>query len=142
MASPPPCLLGAVNTQGHPGDFETLCGDGSTRVNKDLVKLCGNDYKEALKGFTDACGEAGYKIHLTPISSSSSSSPSHTASSTGSMTTSVVSPTSTSGSGSSPSSGMGSSPSSTAPPNNVGALQKADSMFVALVVAIVGAIAL
>ncbi|KAM5469767.1 hypothetical protein MauCBS54593_004321 [Microsporum audouinii] len=136
-AFPPACVLGAVITQKDLSDFGTLCGSSSNAVQKQIVKLCEGDSDAGLKSFKAACSDAGYDINLIDTNTSSSSSATSTASSTGSLTTSKSSPTSASGSGLSPSNT--SSPSSEP---NAGSLHKADSMFVALVVAIIGAIAL
>ncbi|EFE39842.1 GPI anchored cell wall protein, putative [Trichophyton verrucosum HKI 0517] len=153
-ALPPACLLEVVSANGHPGDFDTLCGSGSDGVQKEIAQKCGSNTKEALQSYKQSCGEAGFKITLIHANTTSSSSPSQTSSisGSGSMTTgSGTAPTSgsgsrpSSGSGSKPSSGMGSSPTSTSPPyteSNVGSLQKADSVFIALVFAIVGALAM
>ncbi|EGD93979.1 hypothetical protein TESG_01507 [Trichophyton tonsurans CBS 112818] len=166
-ALPPACLLEAVSAGGHPGDFEVLCGSGSETVQREIAKQCGKESKDALASYKQSCGEAGFKITLIHANTTSSSSPSQTSSGsgpmtgtmtgsmtvsvTGSMTSSVVSPTSgsgsrpSSGSGSKPGSGTGLLPTSTSPPyteSNVGSLQKADSVFIALVFAIVGALAM
>ncbi|KAF3491988.1 uncharacterized protein GIQ15_01505 [Arthroderma uncinatum] len=133
-AFPPACVIGAVNTQNVPGDFDTVCGSASNTVQKQIVKFCKEDVDSGLKTFKTICSDAGHDIKLIDTntsSSSESSTSSPTASSTGSKTTSGSTPTSTSGSGSAPSS-----------THNAGSFNKADSVFVALVVAIVGAIAL
>ncbi|DAA73740.1 TPA_exp: putative GPI anchored cell wall protein [Trichophyton benhamiae CBS 112371] len=138
-ALPPACLLEVVSSGGHPGDFDHLCGSGSDGVQKEIAQKCGSSTKEALQSYKQSCGEAGFKITLIHANTTSSSSPSQTSSVSGSGSRP------SSGSGSKPSSGMGSSPTSTTPPyteSNVGSLQKADSVFIALVFAIVGALAM
>ncbi|KAK2806399.1 hypothetical protein FQN49_008804, partial [Arthroderma sp. PD_2] len=104
-AFPPSCVVGAVNTQDVPGDFETICGSANKSVQKEVVKFCKGNAEAGLKTFKSICSDAGHDIKLIDTNTSSSSSGSSTASSTGSMTTSDSSPTPTSGSGSGSGSG-------------------------------------
>lgn len=58
-------LTGPFNSAGgHPGDFEVLCGSGSETVQREIVKQCGKDSKDALGSYKESCGEAGFKISM------------------------------------------------------------------------------
>lgn len=59
-ASPPGCLLGAVNTYSDPADIAAVCKarDATTKIQK----FCGDDTKDALSAFADLCNGAGVKV--------------------------------------------------------------------------------
>ncbi|KAJ4317582.1 hypothetical protein N0V94_004875 [Neodidymelliopsis sp. IMI 364377] len=93
VATPPGCLLGAVNEYSDPSDLKSVCKakDATTKI----AKFCGDDTKEALSAFADICNDQGVKVSTdVPTSTSGSVKPSGTgasasASGTGSI---IVSP--------------------------------------------------
>lgn len=52
------------SAEGHPADFDSLCGSRSDNTQKEIVNKCGKDTKEALSSYKQSCGEAGYKISM------------------------------------------------------------------------------
>lgn len=63
VASPPACLIGAINTQGNPHDIEGLCsGDIAKEVAKALNDSCGGDQDIATDWFASVCKDAGVTI--------------------------------------------------------------------------------
>ncbi|KAF7896465.1 hypothetical protein EAF00_006479 [Botryotinia globosa] len=94
-ATPPACLLAAINAQSDPSDLKALCGTLEHAVAGNITDKCSGDkYKEAVSSYQATCFE-GAGVNIT-ITSSSSSSASASASATGTNTAS----TSGSGSGS------------------------------------------
>ncbi|KAF1358738.1 hypothetical protein EJ07DRAFT_179442 [Lizonia empirigonia] len=80
VATPPGCLLGAINEYSDPADLKSVCKakDATTKI----ASFCGDDTKEALSAFADICNDQGVKVSTdTPTSSSSSIKPSGTGSS-------------------------------------------------------------
>jgi hypothetical protein len=59
-ASPPGCLLGAVNSYSEPSDVKAVCGEKD--VAKTIAKFCGDDAKSAMESFADICMGAGIKV--------------------------------------------------------------------------------
>jgi hypothetical protein len=60
VASPPGCLLGAVNTYDGPSDLKAVCSEKDAA--KTIQKFCGDSTKEALEAFADICNSAGVKV--------------------------------------------------------------------------------
>jgi hypothetical protein len=60
VASPPGCLLGAVNTYSEPADIKSVCSEKD--VTKTIAKFCGDSSKQALVAFADICNGAGVKV--------------------------------------------------------------------------------
>ena len=91
VATPPGCMLGAINEFDDPSDISAVCKtkDATSKV----ASFCPDDVEDALKAFADICKEAGVEVS-TKIPTSTGS----------------ASPTSTGGSGSG--SGSGNSPAS------------------------------
>lgn len=87
-ASPPGCLLGAVNTYENPGDVASVCKDKSAKST--IQEYCGADTKDALVAFAAICEGAGVEVSTDMPTSTGKPRPSGTGS---------VSPTSTSASG-------------------------------------------
>lgn len=60
VASPPGCLLGAVNQYSDPADLKSICKakDATTKI----ASFCGDDTKEALSAFADVCNSQGVKV--------------------------------------------------------------------------------
>jgi hypothetical protein len=59
-ASPPACLLGAVNGYSDPADVGAVC------KNKDITskvsQFCGDATADALEALSDICNKAGVKV--------------------------------------------------------------------------------
>ncbi|QSZ32052.1 hypothetical protein DSL72_001621 [Monilinia vaccinii-corymbosi] len=107
-ATPPACLLAAINEQAHPSDLKSLCGTTlEDAVAGNITEKCrgdayGHDYKEAVSAYQAACLEgAGVNISITSSSPSASASASTTktgtASSSGTATATASSSSSSSG---------------------------------------------
>lgn len=63
VASPPACLIGAVNTQDNPHDIEGVCtGDAAQEVMKTIGSKCGGAKDTATKWFASVCKDAGVTI--------------------------------------------------------------------------------
>lgn len=124
---PPACLLAAVNTQDNPADLTKICGSESLSMQREIVTACDQDkIADALQAFAKACSDAGKKVSLIDIATL-------TPSETHSGSTHATATSQTTGTGSL--SGAGASPSKT---GSAGSTNKADSLAVAAVAAIVG----
>lgn len=61
VATPPGCLLGAVNTYPDPSDIKSVCS--AKDVSSTIAKYCtGDSTKAALSAFADICNGAGVKV--------------------------------------------------------------------------------
>ncbi|KAJ8105837.1 hypothetical protein OPT61_g9941 [Boeremia exigua] len=60
VASPPGCLLGAVNQYSDPADLKSVCKakDATTKI----ASFCGDNTKEALSAFAEICNSQGVKV--------------------------------------------------------------------------------
>jgi len=83
LATPPACLLAAVNTQDDPTDMQSICGHNASDLQSFLNKNCGDNKKAALSAFSDVCQSAGITVHEATASASASDE-SSTATKTGS----------------------------------------------------------
>ncbi|KAJ4354731.1 hypothetical protein N0V95_003572 [Ascochyta clinopodiicola] len=129
VASPPGCLLGAVNEYSNPADLKSICKDKDAATN--IASACGNDTKAALKAFSEVCADQGVKVSTdAPTSTSGSIKPSGTgasasASGTGSI---IVSPSGNStlatATGAAPTPTSASGSSSSGLPESTGAARK------------------
>jgi hypothetical protein len=64
-ASPPGCLLGAVNTYDSPSDIKAVCS--AKDITTQVSKKCGDKAEDALAALADICNDAGVKVcTLTP----------------------------------------------------------------------------
>jgi len=71
MASPPACLLAAINTQPNPADVKTICATQSDAVQNAIYASCTtNNQAAAVSSFADTCQSAGVKITKIPPPSS------------------------------------------------------------------------
>ncbi|KAF3034254.1 hypothetical protein E8E12_005953 [Didymella heteroderae] len=89
VATPPGCLLGAVNGYTDPSDLKTVCK--AKDLTTQIAKFCGDDTKAALSAVADICNDQGVKISTNIPTSTGSVKPSGTgasasASSTGGLT--------------------------------------------------------
>jgi len=73
MATPPACLLAAVNEQPDPSDLQSICGSKAGDVKSFLSDNCGSFTSEAMSAFKETCSEAGYTVSVSTSSSKSSS---------------------------------------------------------------------
>lgn len=60
VATPPGCLLGAVNSYDDPADIKAVCSGKD--VTSTIQKFCGDATKDALSAFADICNGAGVKV--------------------------------------------------------------------------------
>ncbi|KAK3670475.1 hypothetical protein LTR78_009579 [Recurvomyces mirabilis] len=88
LATPPACLIAAVNTQPNPATLSAVCsGNNATAVESYICKNCTADTVQlAMSGFASVCAGAGVTIKNTTSCSATSSSSS--SSGTASMTSS------------------------------------------------------
>ncbi|KAG9190684.1 hypothetical protein G6011_08772 [Alternaria panax] len=70
MASPPGCLLGAVNQYEDPSDIKTVCK--AKDLGKKVAEICGDDAKDAMAAIAEICNDADVDVS-TAISSASGS---------------------------------------------------------------------
>ncbi|KAL6251488.1 hypothetical protein RBB50_001697 [Rhinocladiella similis] len=62
-ATPPGCLLSAVNTQDNPTDLSSICGDDATDVQSAINSLCSGSNKSAAQSaFIATCSSAGSSV--------------------------------------------------------------------------------
>lgn len=59
-ASPPGCLLGAVNTYDKPSDIKAVCS--AKDISTQIVQKCGDKAQDALSALADICNDAGVKV--------------------------------------------------------------------------------
>jgi hypothetical protein len=60
VASPPGCLLGAINTYDDPSNMKAVCSEKNAAQT--IQKFCGDSSQEALEAFADICNGAGVKV--------------------------------------------------------------------------------
>ncbi|TGO69197.1 hypothetical protein BOTNAR_0014g00500 [Botryotinia narcissicola] len=83
-ATPPACLLAAINVQSDPSDLKALCGTLEHAVAGNITDKCsGDNYKEAVSSYQATCFE-GAGVNITITSSSTSATGTNTASVSGS----------------------------------------------------------
>ncbi|THV54981.1 hypothetical protein BGAL_0016g00240 [Botrytis galanthina] len=83
-ATPPACLLAAINVQSDPSDLKALCGTLEHAVAGNITDKCsGDSYKEAVSSYQATCLE-GAGVNITITSSSVSATGTNTASISGS----------------------------------------------------------
>ncbi|TGO12831.1 hypothetical protein BTUL_0081g00070 [Botrytis tulipae] len=83
-ATPPACLLAAINVQSDPSDLKALCGTLEQAVAGNITDKCsGDNYKEAVSSYQATCFE-GAGVNITITSSSASATGTNTASTSGS----------------------------------------------------------
>jgi len=104
VASPPGCLLGAVNQFKDPSDLKAVCS--AKDLSEKVSGICGGDAQTAMEALADICNGAGVKLSTSNVSSASGSSASASATasahkSTGTSGTSLVAIYPTGGSSSS-----------------------------------------
>ena len=103
VASPPGCLLGAINQYSDPADLKSVCQ--AKDVTSKIASFCGDNTKDALSAFADVCNGQGVKVSTNVPTSTGSVKPSGTgasASSTGSADDSSSNSTLATATGASP----------------------------------------
>ncbi|KAF5869860.1 putative gpi anchored cell wall protein [Botrytis fragariae] len=89
-ATPPACLLAAINVQSDPSDLKALCGTLEDAVAGNITDKCsGDNYKEAVSSYQATCFE-GAGVNITITSSSASATGTNTASISGSGSASAT----------------------------------------------------
>lgn len=79
IATPPGCLLGAVNEYEDPADVKSVCKEKD--LSSKVATFCGDDAEAALEALADICNDQGVKVATDiPTSTSVSSKPSGTGS--------------------------------------------------------------
>jgi len=78
VATPPGCLLGAVNQFKDPSDLKAVCS--AKDLSEKVSGICGGDAQTAMEALADICNGAGVKLSTSNASSASGSSASATAS--------------------------------------------------------------
>jgi len=86
VATPPACLIAAVNTQSDPSDVKTVCTSGASDVQSYMSDKCGDNLDAATSAWTSYCKDAGVTVSSSSSSSSSSASATGSSSSTASAT--------------------------------------------------------
>ncbi|KAF2461479.1 hypothetical protein BDY21DRAFT_360583 [Lineolata rhizophorae] len=61
-ATPPACLLAAVNECPDPSDLEAVCGDYGSDVQSFLGSNCGDYEEDAMSAFDETCSSAGHSV--------------------------------------------------------------------------------
>ncbi|KAK4988060.1 hypothetical protein LTR50_004176 [Elasticomyces elasticus] len=84
-ATPPACLLGAVNSQPQPGQLSAVCGN-ATSVEASISSLCKDNIGPAMSAFSDVCKSAGVTIAIATSSASGTASTTSSTSATGTGT--------------------------------------------------------
>lgn len=126
-ASPPGCMLGAINTYETPADIESVCKEKD--AGSKIVKYCGDASQQAMVAFADVCKAKGVSVSTDLPSSTASSKATGTASSqaTGSADATTLTTATGTAAGGSPQNtgGAGDSPSASrttgAPAQSTGA---------------------
>ncbi|KAF2441623.1 hypothetical protein P171DRAFT_434278 [Karstenula rhodostoma CBS 690.94] len=125
-ASPPGCLLGAVNTYDTPSDIKAVCS--AKDITTQISQKCGKKAEDALAALADICNDAGVKVS-TKLPTSASGTASGTASPTGTGASSKSSATGTAHStgSASPSSSSGTTEDAANSPSGTASSQPAEN---------------
>jgi hypothetical protein len=62
LATPPACLLAAVNQQQNPADLSSVCGSNGHQVQQAIASICGSNVAVAESAFAATCSSAGHKV--------------------------------------------------------------------------------
>ena len=60
VATPPGCLLGAVNEYDDPSDIKSVCKEKG--LSSKVATFCGDNTEAALEALADICNDQGVKI--------------------------------------------------------------------------------
>ncbi|KAM3074647.1 hypothetical protein ACMFMG_008075 [Clarireedia jacksonii] len=113
-ATPPACLLAAINEQPEPSDLKAICGTLESSVAGNITEKCsGNAYSGAVSAYEATClSSAGVTVSITSSASSSSKTGSSSATTTASGSAGAKTSGSAHATGSAASSGSASGNSS------------------------------
>jgi len=64
LATPPGCLLAAVNTEPNPADLKTVCGSDAKKVQAAIQSMCGSNASIAQSAFAATCSSAGITVGM------------------------------------------------------------------------------
>ena len=68
LATPPACLLAAVNQQPNPADLTAVCGGSSGhKVQQAIANLCGSNVAVAESAFAATCSSAGVTVGMLSL---------------------------------------------------------------------------
>lgn len=62
IATPPGCLLGAVNTYDDPVNVKAVCKEKN--LSSTVEKFCGDATKSAMAALADICNDSGVKVGM------------------------------------------------------------------------------
>jgi len=77
LATPPACLLAAVNQQPSPANLTAVCGTNGGKVQQAIASLCGRNVAVAESAFAATCSSAG--VTVASYTTSASSTPTNSA---------------------------------------------------------------
>lgn len=67
-ATPPACLLEAVNTEQAPGNLSVVCGSDASKVQSAIASMCtGSNVAQAQSAFISTCSAAGSEVGMYSI---------------------------------------------------------------------------
>ena len=65
-ATPPACLLAAVNIEQNPSDLSVVCGKDATKVQSAIASMCtGSNVAQAQSAFVSTCSGAGVSVGMS-----------------------------------------------------------------------------
>ena len=69
LATPPACLLAAVNQQPYPANLTAVCGGSNGhKVQQAIASLCGSNVAVAESAFAATCSSAGVTVGMLSLS--------------------------------------------------------------------------
>jgi len=57
-------LTGCCSTESDPSNLQTICGDDVSKVESQIVSLCGSNTDAAMKAFVSTCSAAGKTVRM------------------------------------------------------------------------------
>jgi hypothetical protein len=71
LATPPACLLAAVNQQPYPANLTAVCGGSNGhKVQQAIASLCGSNVAVAESAFAATCSSAGVTVGMLSLHNS------------------------------------------------------------------------
>jgi hypothetical protein len=64
LATPPACLLAAVNQQPNPANLTAVCGTNGRQVQQAIASICGSNVAVAESAFAATCSSAGQTVGM------------------------------------------------------------------------------
>jgi len=135
FATPPACLLAALQVQSNPADLTSLCGTLQPQLEGNITEKCSGESSAVMGIYSSSCLAKGITISITSSAASSSKTGSSTASTIGSSASTTTSaaahqPTSGSASAGSSSTATGSAATATSTAKSAGSRVGAHSAMV------------